>query len=342
MRTRHGSMLPLVVVVLAMVSLLAAGLTTTAWRANSASVLSRGAQDISRAIDVAAASAVGAWAADSVAQRAIGVTVHRTNQVVDAALVRTAWRRTHPLFAWLELDAAPQASSATRTPRRHERRAYWLRPPAISVVGALTASGMVEGEDGTTVVGADLAAPTTWCRGARATLTVPSIVAGDVAATPGRIWTLTPDWRAIVATEQMAIGSAWSAVASLLPAQMVGSIAQSPISDPEWRALRLEGDTVVLRGPMRWNGVLAVNGILRVEGAAEIHGLLMTTRALDASSAALVVHGAVIAGHSSSDRVRLSPSTRIQFDRCAVDLALATIATPRASPLGIRMPIGVW
>lgn len=340
--SRRGSTLALVALVVAIVSLLAAALTTSAWRAQRASTMSRSAQDMVRAIDVAGTAAVSGWTADSVAQRAMGVTVHRADQTLLGTSVRAAWRRTHPLFAWLELDAVQQTAAPVPAARRHERRAYWLQPPPVPTAAALTSAGMLEGEDGTFISGTDVGVATSWCPGGYMPLASTPIVAGDVAPTPSRIWSMMPAWRAISTLEQSALSAAWSAVLARVTGQAAAGSAQSPSSDPEWRALRLDGDTVVLRGPMRWHGLLAANGVLRIEGDVEVRGLLMARRALDATAAALVIHGALIAGSASTDRTRLGPSARVHFDRCAIDLALATIARPRAAPLGLRMPLGLW
>src|SRR5690606_13767101 len=114
---------------------------------------------------MASTAAVSAWAADSVAQRAMGVTVHRADQILIGTSVRAAWRRTHPLFTWLELDASQHSAGSAPAARRHERRAYWLEPPPVPTIAALTSAGMLEGEDGTFITGTDMGAASPWCPG---------------------------------------------------------------------------------------------------------------------------------------------------------------------------------
>jgi hypothetical protein len=263
---------------------------------------------------------------------------------VDAIRVRAAWQRTHPLVAWLELDAQPAGTRGppgTLAARRTERRAFWLSPPAVPRESPLTALAMVEGEDGVTI-SAHAPLGTAWCPGPYVQPTVPPVVAADVSPIVGRQWHTTPVWRAITPAQREAVERGWSDVLTRLPAHANTDTVQSPISDPGWRARRFDVPTLTLRGPLRWHGLLVVNGNLVVEGPVELRGLVMVRRSIVARAGHLTVHGAVIANEAATDVVRLDPSSRLQFDPCAVDLALATLARPRAAAFGIRTPGRGW
>jgi hypothetical protein len=65
----------------------------------------------------------------------------------------------------------------------------------------------------------------------------------------------------------------------------------------------------------------------------QLTGVLLVTGRLDASAAALTVHGAVVVADSSPHAVRLGATGRLFYDRCAVQLALATVARPTLIPV---------
>lgn len=341
---RRGSTLPLTIVVVASISLLATGLLHTAWRSARSADSARRAQQVARAVDEVAAQAVAGYAQDSLARYDLAQRVWRTDANVDAVRVRSAWQRTHPLVAWLELDAQPDGvggAPGTLAARRTERRAFWLEPPAVPREAALTALAMVEGEDGVSI--SESAPPhSPWCPGAYVSTTAVSVLAGDVSPTSGRLWSTLPPWSAIASAQRVAVEQGWAQVLSRLPASANADSVQSPISDPGWRALRIDVPNLTLRGPLIWQGLLVVNGSVVIEGQVEVRGALLVRRSLNAESGQLTVHGAVIANDALTDVVRLGPSSRLRYDPCAVDLALATVARPRASVFGLRMPGRGW
>lgn len=348
-RTRHqhrrrGSTLPLTIVVVASISLLATALLHSAWRSARSADSARRAQQVVRALDEAAVQAIAAYAQDSLTRHDLAQRVWRPDAQVEAIRVRTAWQRTHPLVAWLELDAQPAGTSGaprTLAARRTERRAFWLSPPAVPRESPLTALAMVEGEDGA-IISANAPLGTAWCPGPYVQPTVPPIIAADVSPSSGSLWSTAPAWRGITPAQREAVENGWTDVLARLPAHPTIDTVQSPISDPGWRARRFDVPTLTLRGPLRWQGLLVVNGNLVIEGAVELRGILMVRRSLDARAGQLTVHGAVMANDAATDVVRLGPSTRLQFDPCAVDLALATVARPRAAVFGIRTPGRGW
>ncbi|WP_291163931.1 hypothetical protein [Gemmatimonas sp. UBA7669] len=329
---------------MASISLLATGLLHTAWRASRSADSARRAQQVVRALDEAAVQAVATYAQDSLTRHDLAQRVWRPDAHVEAIRVRSSWQRTHPLVAWLELDAQPAATSGppgTLVARRTERRAFWLAPPVVPRESPLTALAMVEGEDGVTISEtAPLA--TSWCPGTYVLPSVPPVVAADVSPDSGRLWSTMPAWRATTSAQRDAVENGWADVLARLPAHANTDAVQSPISDPGWRARRFDVPLLTLRGPLRWNGLLVVNGNVVIEGQVELRGLLMVRRSLDARAGQLTVHGAVIANDAATDVVQLGPSSRLQFDPCAVDLALATLARPRAAVFGIRTPGRGW
>jgi len=341
---RRGSTLPLTIVVVASISLLATGLLHTAWRSARSADSARRAQQVGRAVDEVAAQAVDGYAQDSLTRYDLAQRVRRTDATVDGVRVRSAWQRTHPLVAWLELDAQPDGAGGapgTLTARRTERRAFWLEPPALPREAALTALAMVEGEDGVNI---SESAPihSVWCPGTYVSPTVMPVLAGDVSTTSGRSWSGLPLWSTMSPARRMAVEQGWAQVLSRLPANGNTDVVQSPISDPGWRALRIDVPNLTLRGPLVWQGLLVVNGNVVIEGQVEVRGLLLVRRSLNAESGQLTVHGAVIANDALTDIVRLGPSSRLSYDPCAVDLALATLARPQASAFGLRMPGRGW
>lgn len=341
---RRGSTLPLTIVVVASISLLATGLLHTAWRASRSADSARRAQQVVRALDEAAVQAVATYGQDSLTRYDLAQRVWRPGVQVEGIRVRTAWQRTHPLVAWLELDAQPTGANAapgTLVARRTERRAFWLSPPTVPRESPLTALAMVEGEDGVTI-SANAPLGTGWCPGPYVPPMAPPVVAADVSPSSGSLWSTAPAWRAITLAQREAVQTGWSDVLSRLAMHANTDAVQSPISDPGWRARRVDVPTLTLRGPLRWQGLLVVNGNVVIEGPVELRGLLMVRRSLDARAGQLTVHGAVIANDAATDVVHLGPSSRLQFDPCAVDLALATIARPRAAVFGIRTPGRGW
>lgn len=341
---RRGSTLPLTIVVVASISLLATALLHSAWRSARSADSARRAQQVVRALDEAAVQAIAAYVQDSLTRHDLAQRVWRPDVQVEAIRVRSAWQRTHPLVAWLELDAQPAGTSGpprTLAARRTERRAFWLAPPAVPRESPLTALAMVEGEDGVTI-SANAPVGTAWCPGPYLHPTVPPVVAGDVSPTSGRLWSTAPAWRSITPAQREAAENGWADVLARLPAHANTDPVQSPISDPGWRARRFDVPTLTLKGPLRWQGLLVINGNLVIEGAVELRGILMVRRSLDAQAGQLTVHGAVLANDAATDVVRLGSSSRLQFDPCAVDLALATLARPRAGVFGIRTPGRGW
>ncbi|MBX9856326.1 MAG: hypothetical protein K2Y26_12445 [Gemmatimonadaceae bacterium] len=343
-RMRRGSTLPLTIVVVAGISLLASGLLHSAWRAARSADSARRAQQVMRALDEAAVQAVASYASDSLTRHDLAHRVWRPDLLVETVRVRSAWQRTHPLVAWLELDAqsvGPIGAGGTLTPRRTERRAFWLSPPSVPREAPLMALAMVEGEDGA-IISADAPAHSPWCPGPYLAPTVPPVLAGDVAPASGHLWATAPEWRAMTPGQREGVERAWTQVLSRVPTYASADVVQSPISDPGWRARRFDVPTLTLRGPMRWQGLLVVNGSLVIDGAVEVEGALMVRRSLDARTGQLTVRGALIANDAVTDVVRLGPFSRLHFDPCAFDLALATIAQPRASVFGIRTPGRGW
>lgn len=77
-----------------------------------------------------------------------------------------------------------------------------------------------------------------------------------------------------------------------------------------------------------------VDGALRVRGTLEVEGVLLVLGPL-VSEGALRVRGAVAVLPPAGAGAAVGPDTRIAYDRCAVQRALATVAQPRSGPVGV-------
>jgi hypothetical protein len=74
---------------------------------------------------------------------------------------------------------------------------------------------------------------------------------------------------------------------------------------------------------------------LVVTGSLDVEGVLVVRGRLDARGAVLRVRGALLVASVGNRDVELGDQTRVQYDRCAVQMALATIAVPRTRPFSL-------
>lgn len=336
-RRRAGFVLPFVVVATALVAVLALAAISTIWRGYRASRLAANGVRAQFAGDEGVALQLDAWPAETLAAVSPGTTLltRLTTAVGDSVRVRLT--RTQPLVAWVTADVVLGPLGTPGLVRRHVTRALFLEPPPLPIVGALTAIGTVHGQDPTTIDGRDRADATDACGALRDTLSLASIAAAALVGAPAGTWTVPSPMLTLAdtATVRAAFDLAWISVIARSPVRASDSIPHSLAPLPGWHTLLLDGASVALQAPSRWRGLLAVSGDLVVTGRLEVEGVLLVRGRLDARGAALRVRGALLVASLGNRNVELGDQTWVQYDRCAVQLALATIAVPRATPFSL-------
>ena len=336
-RRRAGFVLPFVVVATALVAVLALAAISTIWRGYRATRLAANGVRAQFAADEGIALRLDAWPAETLAAMSPGTTMvaRVTTAVGDSVRVRLT--RTQPLVAWLTADVIVGPLGTPGLVRRHVTRALFLEPPALPIVGALTAIGTVHGQDPTTIDGRDRADATDACGALRDTLSRVPIASAALVDTPAGTWTApSPSLTlADTATVRDAFDQAWVSVIARSPVRAADSVPQQLAPLPGWHTLLLDGAPVALRSPSRWRGLLAVSGDLVVTGRLDVEGVLVVRGRLDARGGALHVRGALLVAALGNRDLELGGQTQVQYDRCAVQMALATIAVPRAMPFSL-------
>jgi hypothetical protein len=334
---RAGFVLPFVVVATALVAVLALAAISTSWRGYRATRLAANGVRAQFAGDEGVALRLDTWPAESLAAVPLGATISSrvTTAVGDSVRVRIT--RTQPLVAWLTADVVLGPLGTPGLVRRHVARVVALEPPALPIIGALTAIAAVHGQDPTTIDGRDLADAADACGALRDTVSPVPIAAAALIDAPVGTWTAASASPTLVdtATVRAAFDQAWISVIARSPVRVSDSTPQRLAPLPGWHALLLDGATVSLRSPSQWRGLLAVSGDLVVTGSLEVEGVLVVRGRLDARGAALRVRGALIVASLGNRDVELGDQTRVHYDRCAVQMALATIAVPRTVPFSL-------
>jgi len=220
---------------------------------------------------------------------------------------------------------------------RHVTRAVALEPPALPIVGALTAIVAVHAQNPTTIDGRDLADAADACGALRDTLSRGPVAATALIDAPVGSWVGQPASVRLAdsATVRVAFNQAWSALTTRSAVRASNARPQRLAPLPGWHALLLDGPIVSLLAPARWRGLLAVNGDLVVTGSLEVDGVLVVRGRLDARGAALRIRGALVVASLGNSVVELGDDTRVRYDRCAVQMAMATVALPRAQPFSL-------
>lgn len=337
-RTRRaGFVLPFVVVAMAVVAVLALAAISTSWRGYRATRLAANGVRAQFAGDEGVALQLDAWPADSLAAIPLGATLSTPLTTAIGDSVRVRITRTQPLVAWLTADVALEPKGTPGLVRRHVTRAVSLEPPALPIVGALTAIATVHGQDPTTIDGRDRADASDACGALRDTLSLAPMAASAALASGGGTWTTMPGRQALADTAMMRarFDQAWISVIARSPVRVSDSTPQRLTVSRGWHALLLDGPVVTVRAPSQWRGLLAVSGDLVVTGSLDVEGVVVVRGHLDARGAALRIRGALIVSSLGTPSVELGDQTVLRYDRCAVQLALATIAVPRAQPFSL-------
>lgn len=340
---RRGFVLPYVVVVTLLVSILSLGAVTLAWRGHRAARLGAGGVRAQLAADEGGALQLDRWPRESLAALPLGQTLRTTVVTAIGDPVRSDITRTHPLLAWTRARVLLNRIGTPGGVRRVVQRVVWLDPPAVPLPAALTVLGAVRGQGQSGTSGADIPSSTDACGTPRDSASVAELVASAVAEGPSARWELRPAWT--TPADSVALRSqfeqAWSALAAASRVAPRDSTPSPPALLPGWHSLLLSGAPVILQGPARWRGLLSIAGDLVVRDALEVDGLLVVRGHLDVRAGALRVRGAVIVAPPRADAAppegnraaaELGGHTAVQYDRCAVQMALATVAEPRLIP----------
>ncbi len=338
--SQHGFVMPYVLIALSVVGVLAFTLATTALRDGKAVSRAANAQRISMMGDEALAVAAQNWRRDSLWSHDPDTSITEHAQLSSLESQTVTIRRSHPLVAWISAVMTHEDPSSAQSVRRELTRAVWLEPPPVAIAAALTVSGDVSASDPTLISGNDVYDSGSPCGSLSDTVSVAAMSADAVRSDSGSAWTLRPpdhgrdNLDSIPGVRQLldaaaAMGS--TELRSAVPAPVVDGVESL-----RWQILSLRGGLVHLSGASRYRGLLVVDGSLIVTGSLRLDGILLVTGTLDASQGQLAVVGAVIvlgAGEVASvASAQLGSATTIRFDRCMVEMALATVATPGSVP----------
>jgi Tfp pilus assembly protein PilV len=302
----RGFALPLVLVALVCSMIMVLSAATTTWRTVRGAQVAVRATRTALAAETAVAAAAAGIVGDSLLQLPLGN--RREQRRVDASgtVVTTETVRTAPLVGWIAARATDGIVTTGLSPRAAIVRVLYLRPPAVAVDAALQAASAIDSSGGARLVGSGVM-DSTAC-GAPEGHAAPAVAALDSA------------------TRRAALAMAWAG----MRARSAPWSSSSPPADSVWRAAHvLPADSVVV-GPVRVTGLVLHDGPLRLIGNVAVHGLLIVRGALDARAAQLTIRGALIVD-SPAAPVQLGPAAVI-WNRCAVEMALATVATPRSAP----------
>lgn len=335
----RGYTLPFVLLALAAASVLAFSLASEGWRSAQATSLAVQGDAGANASEEAEAMALAAWDTDSLWRFPLGEEHRRELTTPLGQAVRISWRRTHPLIAWLQTNYRVNGNARQGTLHRSLSRAIWLQAPPVPLPAALNMPGDVTGAGATVVSGIDIVRADSPCGLVRDTASVQAVQARSVVGDPAGTW---PDAPVPVAPARWAYDS----IIRALPDMQRRSARQVPGVSPlvlpsggGWRALWLTGPQVTLDGPTHWTGLLVVDGNLVLRGAVTLEGLLVVRGDIDARAAHWVMRGAVTGADSVTGSARLGTHTTVQYDRCAMQMALATVARPQTRPFSLWQPL---
>lgn len=333
-RELTGFVLPFVLIAIAAASMLTFAFGTEALQNVRATRGALHGDDAAHAADLALADALASFERDSLWLVPPGVPRARA-VLVNGQRVIVEWTRSNPLVAHVRATVQNASPFRGDMVRRDHYRAVWLQPPAIPIVAALQTNGPVYGREGTLLSGADQPVPGSACGLSRDTVSVAAVAASEVVAMPIGTWPGAPFAVSPLATMLTDLERGALMIEARVPALAVtGGARPLPPSRP-WAALSLRGDTVAITGPAHFSGLLIARGALVLTGSIQITGLLLVRGPLDASAAHLSVQGAVLAADTSARGVMLGAQSRLFYDRCAVQMALAAVARPSLAPFSL-------
>ncbi|MCO4099813.1 MAG: hypothetical protein HEQ38_10505 [Gemmatimonas sp.] len=331
---RRGFVLPFVLLAVATGSLLAFALVNDGWQSARAVRLAETGSAALDAAEEGQALALAHWEVDSVWATPPGGIATRRVVTAGGRPVDVEWQRTHPLVAILRTRAGIPGTARRGPIQRELLRAVWLHAPHWPIPAALTVTGSVTGQQGTLLSGLDVPTPASPCGMVRDTSSVAALAARAVSGDPVTAWPGQPPH---VADPPGLADS----IASTLPrvsrrASIVSLTGPTPFPVRNgWQALVLTGLSVVIEGPTLWRGLVVVEGPLTMRGTVTIEGVLAVRGPLDARAAQLLVRGAVVVVDPNGGGAELGAASRIFYDRCAIQMALATVARPALRPFSL-------
>lgn len=331
---RRAFVLPFVVLALAagsLITLAFAGEALQAVRAVRASV--RG-DDARYQSDAALNEALAMWTRDSLWTQVPGAPI-RTTVTLPHGPVIVEWERLHPLAASVRTIAGGPGARAIDATVRDHLRAVWLVPPPVPVAATLTTNAEVTGGEGTLISGSDLVLPGSPCGVDRDTVSVPPVMSLAVRGDPAGSWPGAPLSINPAGALEDSVRAALGVIGGRLSFTSWDSLPRALPASSAWRALRLSGPSVRIAGPTQWRGLLIVHGETILSGAVDVTGILLVDGHLDASAAQLSVQGAVVVADTSARGVMLGARSRLFYDRCAVQMALATVSRPSLAPFSL-------
>lgn len=331
-RPRRGFVLPFVVLALAASSLFALAFAGEVWQALRAARSAVASDDAGHRAEAALSRGLATWLEDSLWTEPPGFRHLRTLSV-DAEPVTVEWQRHQPLVWTLRGRAGRAGARRLDRSVREHLRAVWLDAPPLPVVAMLATSGGVRGAEGTLISGGDLPVPGSPCGTERDTASVPSVVAARVSGMMPGSWPGAPASQLPPVPFAQELETARAEIASRLPAIPLDGTPRPLPVHLGWRALRITAPSgLVLTGGTGWQGLLVVDGDVTVAGPVRLAGVLVVHGRLDALAAPLTVHGAVVVADTTAQAVTLGHTGRLFYDRCAVQMALATVARPTLVP----------
>ncbi|GAB1344611.1 hypothetical protein [Gemmatimonas sp.] len=290
--------------------------------------------DAGRHADAALSGVLADWTSDSIYTLPLGVRQRHTVSV-SGGPVTVEWQRLHPLLATVRALVSDTAVRRLDVTRRDHFRAVWLDPVALPVYASMTTNADVRGAEGTLISGSDVALAGSACGATRDTASLPPVVARNVVAAPVGGWPGAPIHLPTPTSYDHEFRAALQVLAERVPEVQWDATPQSLPVHTSWRAQRIRGPQVTIVGPTRWQGLLVVHGPLTLQGTVQVTGVLVVDGPLNASHAQLAVQGAVVTADTSASGVMLGADSRLFYDRCAVQMALATAATPSFSPFAL-------
>jgi hypothetical protein len=307
---RAGFILPFVLLAIAATAMVLFAYGTAAFRAFRGARGAASSARVQLAAETALATSVADWARDSVTMRPLGSILTRSDITPAGLWLERRWVRTAPDVAWLTIAARDGVSSGAGRPAAHLTRVLWLESPALSLAAAITATGAIELGSGSRVVAPTLSADSSGC-------------AHEPSPPIHPVHTLLPS------ALPPALTTAWGTLMALAPPR---ALVPSDTLRPRWQAARLDARDSVLAGPLIWHGLLLHDGPLRVTGNVSLHGLLVVRGPFDARAARLTVRGAIVIADPASSTAWFGGLSAVAWDRCRVQMALATVSTPRSRP----------
>lgn len=305
---RRGFALPLVLAVGACALLLVLASASTTWRAYRGARQAMAMARADMAAERGAAEAVRDALQDSVRERPLADSMRSREVDAEGLTLTRLVVRPSPWVLWVSVTASEGGGGDVSAARATRGRVERLAPPRWPVHAALTATSPVD-SSGSVLGGAPLRDLTDCFGESRASVPAARQLPRD--------------------SVRRALAEGWDATAA-----RAAEWTRDAPDDGRWRLHLIPRRDSVLAGPRRWQGLVLHEGPLRLVGAFEGTGILIVRGALDASGARLAVRGAVVVDDSLARPVRLGPAT-LQWNRCAVSMALATAATLRAAPFHV-------